>query len=216
MAPFAWQSNKIKAILFYFTQNTVSTFPFSTSEQRLSLNNTPHPLPLRPEVRGQPALLSPFQGLSPYIYSLWNVLSFRLNLWEEQKTVHLVLLEAIPTVPFFDLECFVWGQPLLPFMCWPGLPVNKKFISHVLDIKSQGLVQHELSSFNSFIPLHLRRLCFHYIFDQFSWFFCWSLFLWTPGILGLMHICVDSQWFIISSLVLFSKGFVCLFVCFHL
>ena len=80
--------------------------------------------------------------------------------------------------------------------------------------KHRGLVQHELNSFNSFIRLHHRQLCFHYIFDQFSWFFCWSFFLWTLGILELMHLCVDSQWFIIFSLVLFSKGF--LFVCFNL
>ena len=79
MAPFASQSNK--AILFYFTQNTVSAFLFSISEQRLSLDNTPHPLPLRPEALSQPALLSSFQSLSPYF--LWNVLSFRLSLWEE-------------------------------------------------------------------------------------------------------------------------------------
>ena len=35
MAPFAWESNK--AILFYFTQNSVSEIEFGVSVQRLDL-----------------------------------------------------------------------------------------------------------------------------------------------------------------------------------
>ena len=37
MSPFAWQSNK--AILFYFTQNSVSEIQFGTSVQRLSFRH---------------------------------------------------------------------------------------------------------------------------------------------------------------------------------
>ena len=44
LAPFAWQSNK--AILFNFTQNSVSAFLFSTGEQRLSFGITWHSLSL--------------------------------------------------------------------------------------------------------------------------------------------------------------------------
>ena len=79
--------------------------------------------------------------------------------------------------------------------CPIGVGLGCQSVKSLYHVSSEhcGLVQHELNSFNSFIRLHLRQLCFHYIFDQFSWLFCWSFFLWTPGILGLMHLCVDSQ-----------------------
>lgn len=78
-----WLPLPSKAIKWFFSTSpkTLSPHFYSAPVNRGWISTTRPTLPLRPEALSQPALLSSFQSLSPY--SLWNVLSFRLNLWEE-------------------------------------------------------------------------------------------------------------------------------------